>query len=59
MSLTTTPSLGPGQTGLCCLSLRRRPSSLLALALRPLLTSVIATEQGKKNARQGSVLGLL
>ena len=50
MSLTTTPSLGPGQTrtGLCCLSLRRPPSGLvkLALALRPLLTSLIATEQG-------------
>ena len=45
MSLATTRSLGPGQTGLCCLSLRRPPSSPLALALRPLLTSVMATER--------------
>ena len=44
MSLSTTRSLGPEQTGLSCLPLRRPPSSPLALALRPLLTRVIVTE---------------
>ena len=48
MSLSTTQTLGPGQAGLCCLSLRRPPLSPLALALRPLLTSVIGTEGGNE-----------